>query len=156
MRPSDQSIGLIAPSLAEEYGFSSECTVDAGCGDNMYGAIGTGNVTPGIVTISLGTSGTAYTCTEEPYVDPDGEIASFCTIWYDDVTRTAYIEPVATIPEHLRRGLARATLTEGLQRLQELGAVRAFVGGYEPAANALYASTLSPVHASSQQWIKKW
>ena len=41
-------------------------------------------------------------------VAPTGEIASFCTMWYDDVTRTAYIEPVATVPEHLRRGLARA------------------------------------------------
>jgi sugar (pentulose or hexulose) kinase len=33
---------------------------------------------PGIVTISLGTSGTAYTFLEEPYVDPEGEIAAFC------------------------------------------------------------------------------
>jgi xylulokinase len=44
----------------------------------MYGAVGTGNFTPGIVTISLGTSGTAYTYLEEPYVDPTGEIAAFC------------------------------------------------------------------------------
>ncbi len=44
----------------------------------MYGAVGTGNVQPGIVTISLGTSGTAYTFMEEPYIDPSGEIAAFC------------------------------------------------------------------------------
>jgi xylulokinase len=44
----------------------------------MYGAIGTGNIEPGIVTISLGTSGTIYTVLEEPFVDPSGEIASFC------------------------------------------------------------------------------
>ena len=44
----------------------------------MYGAIGTGNFVPGVVTISLGTSGTAYTLLEEPYVDPEGEIATFC------------------------------------------------------------------------------
>jgi xylulokinase len=31
-----------------------------------------------VVTISLGTSGTAYTFLEEPYIDPDGEIAAFC------------------------------------------------------------------------------
>lgn len=44
----------------------------------MYGAIGTGNVVPGRVTVSLGTSGTAYTLMPEPFVDPEGEIAAFC------------------------------------------------------------------------------
>ncbi len=89
-------------------------------------------------------------------VAPGGEIASFCTIWYDDATRSAYIEPVATVPEHLRRGLARATITTGLHRLQKMGCQRVFVGGYEPGPNALYAATLSPAHDQSQQWIKKW
>jgi mycothiol synthase len=88
-------------------------------------------------------------------VAPGGEIGSFCTLWYDDVTRSAYVEPVATVPEHLRRGLARATITEGLRRLQRLGATRAFVGGYEPAANALYASVTSPEHDLYEQWVKE-
>ncbi len=87
-------------------------------------------------------------------VAPGGEIASFCTLWYDDVTRSAYIEPVATVPEHQRCGLARAAITEGLRRLQRLGATRAFVGGYEPGPNALYSSVLSPEHDRSEQWIK--
>jgi GNAT superfamily N-acetyltransferase len=89
-------------------------------------------------------------------VAPDGEIASICTLWYDDVTRSACVEPVATVPEHLRRGLARATITEGLRRVKRMGATRAFVSGYEPAANALYASVLSPVHEQSEQWVKAW
>jgi GNAT superfamily N-acetyltransferase len=89
-------------------------------------------------------------------VAPGGEIASFCTMWFDDATRSAYIEPVATVPEHLRRGLARATITEGLIRLQQMGAVRALVIGYEPAANALYAATLSPIHEKLEQWQRKW
>jgi GNAT superfamily N-acetyltransferase len=89
-------------------------------------------------------------------VAPTGEIASFSTFWFDDVTRSVYIEPVATVPEHLRRGLARATINEGLRRTKKMGATRAFVGGYEPAANALYASTLSPEHDEYQQWIKRW
>jgi mycothiol synthase len=87
---------------------------------------------------------------------PNGEIVSFTTFWYDDATRSVYIEPVATVPEHLRRGLARATLTEGLRRVQKLGATRAFVGGFEPGPNALYSSVLSPVHDELQQWVKKW
>jgi xylulokinase len=43
----------------------------------MYGAIGTGNFETGIVTISLGTSGTAYTFLGEPFIDPTGEIGAF-------------------------------------------------------------------------------
>ncbi len=39
-------------------------------------------------------------------VAPGGEIAGFCTIWYDDVTRTGY-EPVGVVPEYHRRGLER-------------------------------------------------
>jgi xylulokinase len=78
VKPSDEFIGKISPELSQKYGFSPECQVDAGCGDNMYGAVGTGNVVPGLVTISLGTSGTAYTFLEEPYIDPAGDIGAFC------------------------------------------------------------------------------
>lgn len=77
VKPSDEMIATISPALAEKYGFSPDCQIDAGSGDNMYGAIGTGNIEPGIVTVSLGTSGTAYTVFDEPYIDPDGEIAAF-------------------------------------------------------------------------------
>lgn len=44
----------------------------------MMGAIGTGNVRDGVVTASLGTSGTLYACTRRPAIDPTGEIAAFC------------------------------------------------------------------------------
>jgi len=76
--PSDQFIGNISPDLVKRFGFDPNCKIDAGSGDNMYGAIGTGNVVPGIVTVSLGTSGTAYSFMEQPYIDPEGEIAAFC------------------------------------------------------------------------------
>ncbi len=89
-------------------------------------------------------------------VAPSGEIASFCTIWYDDVTRSAYIEPVATVPEHRQRGLGKAVITEGLRRLQRMGATRAFVGGYEPPANALYQSVMGSEHDLFEQWVKRW
>jgi mycothiol synthase len=89
-------------------------------------------------------------------VAPGGEIASFCTLWYDDVTRSAMIEPVATVPEHQRLGLARAVISEGLRRAQRLGATRASVGGFEPGPNALYSSVLSAEHNRSEQWTKEW
>jgi xylulokinase len=77
VRPSDETIGTISPRLAARFGLSPECRLDAGSGDNMYGAVGTGNIEPGIVTVSLGTSGTAYTFLEKPFIDPAGEIAAF-------------------------------------------------------------------------------
>jgi len=42
------------------------------------GAIGTGNTSPGKVTVSLGTSGTVYAYSDKPVIDPRGEIAAFC------------------------------------------------------------------------------
>ena len=78
VNPSDRSIGCIAEDLAEKFGFPRDCKIDAGSGDNMYGAVGTGNLQPGIVTLSLGTSGTAFSIMEEPYIDPLGEIATYC------------------------------------------------------------------------------
>jgi mycothiol synthase len=89
-------------------------------------------------------------------VAPEGEIVAFTTVWYDDVTRSAYFEPVGTMPAHQRRGLAQAILSEGLRRLQRLSARRAFVGGYEPGPNALYSSVLSAEHDRSEQWVKRW
>jgi GNAT superfamily N-acetyltransferase len=84
----------------------------------------------------------------------DGSIAAFCTIWFDDVTRTAYFEPVATIPAHRRHGLGRAVMLEGLHRLKRMGCKVAFVGGYSREANALYFSVMGPVHDISEPWEK--
>jgi len=89
-------------------------------------------------------------------VAPSGEIASFCTIWFDDVTRTAYFEPVATVPAHQRRGLGKALLTEGLLRLQRMGCRYAFVGGYSPEANALYRSVVGGDCELDEVWVKEW
>lgn len=89
-------------------------------------------------------------------VAPDGSIASFCTIWFDDVTRSAIFEPVATVPAHQRRGLGKALLTEGLRRLQRMGATTAFVGGYSAEANGLYRSVMGPEHDLDEPWMKEW
>jgi xylulokinase len=70
--------GTLRPELARRYGFSADTLVAAGGGDNMMGAIGTGNVAPGVVTASFGTSGTIYAHSAKPVVDPRGEIAAFC------------------------------------------------------------------------------
>jgi xylulokinase len=70
--------GLLRTDLAATYRLRPDVYVSAGGGDNMMGAIGTGNVVPGVVTASLGTSGTIYAHAARPVVDPQGEIAAFC------------------------------------------------------------------------------
>jgi xylulokinase len=75
---SDGIAGTLRAELASEWGLGADVIVSSGGGDNMMGAIGTGNVRPGVVTVSLGTSGTIYACSEHPVVDPQGEIAAFC------------------------------------------------------------------------------
>ena len=89
-------------------------------------------------------------------IAPDGSVASFCTIWFDDVTRTAYFEPVGTVPVHQQRGLGKAVMCEGLRRLKRMGAVMAFVGGYTQAANALYSSVGFREYALSEPWKRKF
>ena len=71
-------IGTLRPLLQDRWGLSKEVIVSAGGGDNMMSAIGTGNVREGVVTASLGTSGTIYACSEKPIIDPLGDIAAFC------------------------------------------------------------------------------
>lgn len=86
----------------------------------------------------------------------DGEVAAFTTIWYDDVTRCGYFEPVGTSLEHQRQGLARSLLCEGMRRLKKVGATQAMTIGGEPSANALYNSVLGPVFDLSVPWEKRW
>jgi mycothiol synthase len=85
-----------------------------------------------------------------------GEVAAFTTIWFDDVTRCGYFEPVGTTPEHQRRSLARLLLCEGIRRLKTMGATQAMTIGGAPPANALYRAVLGPVYDLFQPWEKRW
>lgn len=89
-------------------------------------------------------------------VAPDGTLAGFCTIWFDDVTRTGYFEPVGIAPEHQRRGLGRALMYEGLRRLKHYGGILGTVGGYSEAANGLYSSVMSPEYLQFERLEKTW
>lgn len=76
---SDQPVGVLRPELAERFGLPGNVLVSSGGGDNMMAAIGTGNVAPGVITASLGTSGTIFACSDKPVVDERGELAAFCS-----------------------------------------------------------------------------
>ncbi len=75
---SDRPAGRLQASTAKALGLDTAVLVSAGGGDNMMGAIGTGNTRPGVITASFGTSGTIYACADKPVIDPQGEIAAFC------------------------------------------------------------------------------
>ena len=75
---SDQPAGRLQAATAKALDLIPGVLVSAGGGDNMMGAIGTGNTREGVITASFGTSGPIYACSEKPVVDPLGEIAAFC------------------------------------------------------------------------------
>ena len=86
----------------------------------------------------------------------DGELAAFCTVWFDDITRTAVFEPVGTHPDHQKRGLGKAVMNEGLRRAQKLGATLATVSSYSDGAHALYESMGFTELDLLEPWIKEW
>jgi xylulokinase len=75
----NQFIGQVQAAPARLLGLPEGLPVSIGGGDNMMGAIGTGNVSPGTITISLGTSGTVYAYSDRPVIDPAGNVAAFCS-----------------------------------------------------------------------------
>ena len=77
LSPPHEAVGMMNKVIADRFGFD-RVLVAAGGGDNMMGAIGSGNVTSGVCTLSLGTSGTVYAYSGNAFVDPEGEIAAFC------------------------------------------------------------------------------
>ena len=69
----------VAPGIAATLGLRPDVRVSAGGGDNMMAAVGTGNVSPGVLTMSLGTSGTLFAFAGRPVVDDRGAWAAFCS-----------------------------------------------------------------------------
>ena len=56
----------------------------------------------------------------------NSEYCAHCGLWYTEGV-SAYVEPVVTIPEHRKKGLAKAVIYEACKRAQNLGAKRATV-----------------------------
>lgn len=76
---SHEKSGQIRPELADELGLSKKVIISAGGGDNMMAAIGTGNITLGELTASLGTSGTLFAFSDKALIDTQGDLAAFCS-----------------------------------------------------------------------------
>lgn len=74
-------------------------------------------------------------------VASDGSTAGYALFWYDALTGVGMLEPMRVEDAFQRRGLARALLTEGLERLGDLGASRFKVGFDGEGGRNLYVST---------------
>ncbi len=74
---SDKPSGFVTAKAAARFGIPEGIPVSAGGGDNMMGAIGTGTVRDGFLTMSLGTSGTLYGYSDSPVSDPVKGLSGF-------------------------------------------------------------------------------
>lgn len=68
----------------------------------------------------------------------DGRVVGYSLYWFDPVTKVGLVEPVRVEDEHQRRGLGRAMLTAGIDRLGLRGAQRVKIGFGTEAAAGLY------------------
>jgi xylulokinase len=75
---SEQITGKLRPAVAKELGLSADCVVVAGAGDCAANAVGTGVVTRGSVSSSIGTSGVMFVHSDEMQFDPLGRLHTFC------------------------------------------------------------------------------
>ena len=82
----------------------------------------------------------------------DGQVAGYSLYWFDPVTEVGLLEPMRVEDAYQRRGLARAMLTEGLDRLAKRGARRLKVGYGTEIARALYVGAGFRVTSTSRSY----
>src|SRR5947209_1686005 len=70
--------GEVSAEAAEATGLRAGTSVVAGGGDQAAGGVGVGAVRPGIVALTLGTSGVVFAATESPLIEPAGRLHAFC------------------------------------------------------------------------------
>jgi xylulokinase len=70
--------GAITAGAAEATGLKTGTPVVAGGGDQAAQAVGVGAVQPGIVALTLGTSGVVFASTSRALIEPEGRLHAFC------------------------------------------------------------------------------
>ena len=77
---SHEVVGKLTKEFSDQTGLPEGLPVVAGAGDNAAAAIGLGlsSLTPGVGSVSLGTSGVVFAPLGEPTPDPEGRVHLFC------------------------------------------------------------------------------
>ncbi len=70
--------GRVSDEVKVLLGLKGEVLVVGGAGDQAAGAVGTGTVEEGIVSVNLGTSGVVFAAHNDYIVDPDCRLHAFC------------------------------------------------------------------------------
>lgn len=70
--------GQISAEAAEATGLKAGTPVVGGGGDQAAQAVGVGAVQPGIIALTLGTSGVVFASAGEPFIEPEGRLHAFC------------------------------------------------------------------------------
>lgn len=73
-----ETTGLVSEEAKRQLGLSGDITVVGGAGDQAAGAIGSGTVEEGIISVTLGTSGVVFAAHKEFKVDADCRLHAFC------------------------------------------------------------------------------
>jgi GNAT superfamily N-acetyltransferase len=84
----------------------------------------------------------------------EGKTAGYALFWLDPVTKVGLVEPMRVEAAYQRRGLARAMLTAGLDRLAKRGALRLKVGYATDVARELYVGAGFRVTATSRSYAR--
>jgi xylulokinase len=70
--------GGVTSEAASATGLKAGTPVAAGGGDQAAGAVGVGAVEPGIVGLTVGTSGVVFATTPSALIEPEGRLHAFC------------------------------------------------------------------------------
>ena len=70
--------GQVTPTAADLTGLKAGTPVVAGGGDQAAQAVGVGAVEPGVVALTVGTSGVVFATTPAPLIEPEGRLHAFC------------------------------------------------------------------------------
>lgn len=70
--------GKVSSEAARLTGLAAGTPVVAGGGDQAAQAVGVGAVRPGIVALTLGTSGVVFATTGQAFIEPEGRLHAFC------------------------------------------------------------------------------
>ena len=130
--------GVVTEEVATITGLKAGTPVVAGGGDQAAQAVGVGAVEPGIVGLTVGTSGVVFATTPAAFIEPEGRLHAFCHAvpdmwhfmgvmlsaagslqWYRDT-----IAPNMSFDDLLREAQAIPAGSEGLQFLPYLSGER--------------------------------